>query len=326
MSISVRDQFGKQLAKLVKEDSRVLALDGDLGNSTRLDSIEKETADSFLQMGIAEQNMVGVAAGLASVGFQPWVCSFATFLTKRALDQIIVSVAQTNFDVKLVGSYSGLLTSNTGKTHHSLDDIAIMTTIPNMTVIAPGDARETVAAMKAMHRTVGPMYLRLTRDETIPSFLPDEDFEIGKGKTLAEGTDMLVVTTGSTTYRVAEVIKQMEDVSIAHQHFPTLKPFDKELLIEGARKVRQVVTVEEHYKRGGLGSIVSEILSESLPRKIYRIGVPDNFFGCGTDEELLEATGLSVEAIRKSLIDLSLCKKQFKIVSYTGMFLYKNVN
>lgn len=148
MSISVRDQFGKQLAKLAKEDSRVLALDGDLGNSTRLDSIENETADSFLQMGIAEQNMVGVAAGLASVGFQPWVCSFATFLTKRALDQIIVSVAQTNFDVKLVGSYSGLLTSNTGKTHHSLDDIAIMTTIPNITVIAPGDARETAAAMK----------------------------------------------------------------------------------------------------------------------------------------------------------------------------------
>lgn len=139
MSINVRDQFGKQLAKLAKEDSRVLALDGDLGNSTRLDSIEKETVDSFLQMGIAEQNMVGVAAGLASVGFQPWVCSFATFLTKRALDQIVVSVAQTNFDVKLVGSYSGLLTSNTGKTHHSLDDIAIMTTIPNMTVIAPSD-------------------------------------------------------------------------------------------------------------------------------------------------------------------------------------------
>lgn len=307
MSISVRDQFGKYLAQIAKDDSRVLALDGDLGNSTRLDSIEKETVDSFLQMGIAEQNMVGVAAGLASVGFQPWVCSFATFLTKRALDQIVVSVAQTNFDVKLVGSYSGLLTSNTGKTHHSLDDIAIMTTIPNMTVIAPSDASETVAAMKAMHQTAGPMYLRLTRDETIPSFLSDSTFEIGKGKTLAEGTDVLIVTTGSTTYRVAEVIKQMEeDVSIAHQHFPTLKPFDKELLLEGARKVQLVVTVEEHYIRGGLGSIVSEILSEELPKRVYRIGVPDRFLGCGTDEELLEANGLSVEEIRKSLCNVLL--------------------
>lgn len=304
MSISVRDQFGKQLAQLAKDNSRVLALDGDLGNSTRLDSTEKETEDSFLQMGIAEQNMVGVAAGLASVGFQPWVCSFATFLTKRALDQIVVSIAQTNFDVKLVGSYSGLLTSNTGKTHHSLDDIAIMTTIPNMTIIAPGDANETVAAMKAMHKTPGPMYLRLTRDETIPSFLPDVDFEIGKGITLEEGTDILIVSTGSITYRVTEVIKQMEGVSIAHQHFPTLKPFDKELLLEGAKRVSLVVTVEEHYIRGGLGSIVSEILSESLPKKVYRIGVSDRFLGCGTDEELLEATGLSVEGIRNTLSSL----------------------
>ncbi|MFJ7825401.1 transketolase family protein [Psychrobacillus sp. NPDC096623] len=305
MSISVRDQFGKHLAQLAQDDSKVLALDGDLGNSTRLDSIEKETVDSFLQMGIAEQNMVGVAAGLASIGFQPWVCSFATFLTKRALDQIVISVAQTNFDVKLVGSYSGLLTSNTGKTHHSLDDIAIMTTIPNMTVIAPGDAGETVAAMNAMHKNTGPMYLRLTRDETIPLFLPDSEFEIGKGKTLREGTDVLMVTTGSMTNRVAEAIKQMEDMSIAHQHFPTLKPFDKELLLEGARKVPLVVTVEEHYIRGGLGSIVSEILSEELPKRLYRIGVPDSFFGCGTDEELLEASGLSVEKIRKSIVALS---------------------
>ncbi|SDM38314.1 transketolase subunit B [Psychrobacillus sp. OK028] len=305
MSISVRDQFGKHLAQLAQDDSKVLALDGDLGNSTRLDSIEKETVDSFLQMGIAEQNMVGVAAGLASIGSQPWVCSFATFLTKRALDQIVVSVAQTKFDVKLVGSYSGLLTSNTGKTHHSLDDIAIMTTIPNMTVIAPGDAGETVAAMNAMHKTGGPMYLRLTRDETIPLFLPDAEFEIGKGKTLTEGTDVLIVTTGSTTYRVAEAIKQLVDMSIAHQHFPTLKPFDKELLLEGARKVQLVVTVEEHYIRGGLGSIVSEILSEELPKRVYRIGVPDRFFGCGTDEELLEASGLSVEKIKKSIGALS---------------------
>jgi len=184
-----------------------------------------------------------------------------------------------------------------------------MTTIPNMTVIAPSDPSETVSAMKAMHKTAGPMYLRLTRDETIPSFLPDSDFEIGKGKTLAEGTDVLLVTTGSTTFRVTEVIKQMEGVSIAHLHFPTLKPFDKKLLIDAARKVPLVVTVEEHYIRGGLGSIVSEILSEELPKKVVRIGVPDRFLGCGTDEELLESNGLSVDEIRKSLT--ALCSKQF---------------
>jgi transketolase len=302
MSISVRDRFGMHLAKLAKEDSKVLALDGDLGNSTRLDSVEKETKDSFLQMGIAEQNMVGVAAGLASVGFQPWVCSFATFLTKRAFDQIVVSVAQTKFDVKLVGSYSGLLTSNTGKTHHSLDDLAIMTTIPNMIVIAPGDANETVAAMNTMYQTPGPIYLRLTRDETIPAFLTDTKFVIGKGKTLRDGTDILIVSTGSMTFRVSEVIDDIEGVSIAHQHFPTIKPFDKELLLEGAKNVQLVVTVEEHYIRAGLGSIVSEILSENLPKKVYRIGVSDEYSSCGTDAELLEAHGLSGGKIKELII------------------------
>ncbi|KQL36882.1 transketolase family protein [Psychrobacillus sp. FJAT-21963] len=302
MLLSVRDQFGKHLAQLANEDSKVLALDGDLGNSTRLDTVEKETKDSFLQMGIAEQNMVGVAAGLASVGLQPWVCSFATFLTKRAFDQIVVSVAQTNFDVKLVGSYSGLLTSNTGKTHHALDDLAMMSTIPNMTVLAPGDANETVAAMNAMYQTKRPIYLRLTRDETIPAFLTNLDFEIGKGKTLREGTDILVVSTGSMTYRVSEAIEKINGVSIAHQHFPTIKPFDKELLLEGAKAVHLVITVEEHYIRGGLGSIVSEILSEHLPKKVYRIGVSDAFSGCGTDDELLEAHGLSIGKIKEQII------------------------
>ncbi|WP_144512845.1 transketolase family protein [Bacillus sp. FJAT-22090] len=302
MSISVRDEFGKHLAKLANEDKKVLSLDGDLGNSTRLDSVEKATKDSFLQMGIAEQNMVGVAAGLATVGFQPWICSFATFLTKRALDQIVVSVAQTNLDVKLVGSYSGVLTSNTGKTHHALDDLAIMTTIPNMIVLAPGDANETVAAMNAMYQTNGPMYVRLTRDETIPNFLPDLQFEIGKGKTLQEGTDVLVVSTGSMTYRVSKAIEEMKELSIAHLHFPTVKPFDKELLLRSAKDVRFVVSVEEHYIRGGLGSIVTEILSEHLPKIVYRIGVGDTFSGCGTDAELLEAHGLSTERIKEQLV------------------------
>ena len=299
---STRDLFGKQLTVLANKDAKVIALDGDLGNSTRLDTVEKETTDAFLQMGIAEQNMVGVAAGLASVGLQPWVCSFATFLTKRAFEQIVVSVAQTNFDVKLVGSYSGLLTSNTGKTHHALDDLAMMSTIPNMTVLAPGDAKEAVEAMNAMYKTSGPMYLRLTRDETIPEFLPDSEFVIGKGRKLRQGSDILVVSTGSTTYRVSEAIEKIEGISITHLHYPTIKPFDVELLLESAKNVRFVVTVEEHYIRGGLGSMVAEIMSEHLPKKVHRIGVSDAFSGCGTDEELLEAHGLSAEKIKDQIL------------------------
>ena len=302
MKASVRERFGEYLSKLAMQDSKVLALDGDLGNSTKLDNVEINTKDSFLQMGIAEQNMVGVSAGLALVGFQPWVCSFATFLTKRALDQIIVSVAQTNLDVKLIGSYSGMLTSNTGKTHHALDDLSIMTTIPNMTVIAPADASETVAVMEVMYKTDGPIYLRLTRDETIPIFMPDSDFEIGKGKNLQLGNQLLVISTGSTTYRAAKAIQDIADISIAHQHHPTIKPFDQQMLLEGARDVQLVITVEEHYIRGGLGSIVSEILSEHMPKKVYRIGVSDDYSGCGTDEELLDTHGLSIEKIRAQIL------------------------
>ena len=302
MKASVRERFGEYLSKLAMQDSKVLALDGDLGNSTKLDNVEINTKDSFLQMGIAEQNMVGVSAGLALVGFQPWVCSFATFLTKRALDQIIVSVAQTNLDVKLIGSYSGMLTSNTGKTHHALDDLSIMTTIPNMTVIAPADASETVTVMEVMYKTDGPIYLRLTRDETIPIFMPDSDFEIGKGKNLQLGNQLLVISTGSTTYRAAKAIQDIADISIAHQHHPTIKPFDQQMLLEGARDVQLVITVEEHYIRGGLGSIVSEILSEHMPKKVYRIGVSDDYSGCGTDEELLDTHGLSIEKIRAQIL------------------------
>ncbi|WP_188206876.1 transketolase family protein [Alkalibacillus aidingensis] len=302
MATSVRDEFGSQLAKLANEDSRVVALDGDLGNSTRLATVEKETDDSFLQMGIAEQNMLGVAAGLSTVGFQPWVCSFATFLTKRAYDQIVVSVAQTHADVKMVGAYSGLLTSNTGKTHHSLDDLGMLSMVPNMTVIVTGDANETATAMKAMHEYEGPVYLRLTRDETIENFTDEAEFEIGKGRVLQEGNDMLIISTGSMTSRVIEAIDGIENLSIYHVHMPTIKPLDKELLLQAASHVDVVVTVEEHYIRGGLGSIVSEVLAEHDPKKVYRVGVEDEYSGCGTNEELLDAHGLSPEKVREKIL------------------------
>ena len=302
--ISMRNAFGEKLAQLAVADSTVVALDGDLGNSTKLDSVANVKPKSYLQMGIAEQNMVGVASGLAHVGVKPWVCSFATFLTKRAFDQVVVSVAQTNANVKLVGSYSGLLTSNTGKTHHALEDLGIMSTIPNMTVLAPGDARELQQAMQTMYETDGPTYLRVSRDETIPPFLPGEHFEIGKGKVLSEGSNLLIVSTGSVTYQVKQAIEQNLGLSITHLHMPSIKPFDRELLVRYAKQSQFVMTVEEHYIRGGLGSIVAEILSEENPMFIYRIGVKDEYSGCGTDEELLDAHGLSTKELSKIIVKL----------------------
>ncbi|MCH7321396.1 transketolase family protein [Solibacillus sp. MA9] len=303
---SLRNTFGQVLSQLVQQDSRVVALDGDLGNSTKLDHVLMVKESAFFQMGIAEQNMVGVAAGLAHVGVKPWVCSFATFLTKRAFDQIVVSVAQTNANVKLIGSYSGLLTSNTGKSHHSLEDLTMFSTIPNMSVIAPADAQELSSAMKIMYETDGPMYLRVSRDETIPPFLGGEPFQLGKGRVLTDGGPILVVSTGTMTYQVKLALEQLQTSLVTHLHMPSIKPFDTELLLEHAALCTQVVTVEEHYIRGGLGGIVAEILSEQNPKYVTRIGVKDGFSGCGTDAELLEANGLSAnciaEAIKKLLV------------------------
>lgn len=300
-AISLRNTFGKTLAQLAMQDEKVIALDGDLGNSTKLDYVLEARDEAFMQMGIAEQNMVGVAAGLAHVGLQPWVCSFATFLTKRAFDQVVVSVAQTNANVKLVGSYSGLLTSNTGKTHHALEDLGMMSTIPNMVVLAPGDAVELEAAMQAMHQMCAPTYLRVSRDETIPPYLPEESFQIGKGKVLCEGDEVLIVSTGSITFQVKLAIEQLHDISVTHIHMPSIKPFDRALLIHYAEHCHHVITVEEHYIRGGLGSIVAEILSEEFPKRVTRIGVEDAFSGCGTDAELLEAHGLSANRIAETI-------------------------
>jgi transketolase len=301
--VSLRNTFGEQLAKFVERDEMVVALDGDLGNSTKLDSVLQVKPAAFLQMGIAEQNMVGVAAGLAHVGIKPWVCSFATFLTKRAFDQVVVSVAQTNANVKLVGSYSGLLTSNTGKSHHSLEDLGMMSTIPNMTVVAPADAEELAAAMDVLYTHNGPAYLRVSRDETIPPFLGHQ-FELGKGRVLTSGGRLLIVSTGTMTYQVKLALEQLGEVDVTHLHMPSIKPFDTELLLQHAETATHVVTVEEHYIRGGLGSIVAEILSEQQPRKLTRIGVKDAYAGCGTDAELLDAHGLSANELVKQFQQL----------------------
>lgn len=303
--VSMRNRFGVKLAELAAADHCVVALDGDLANSTKLDAVATSKPDAFYQMGIAEQNMVGVAVGMSQLGLKPWVSSFASFLTKRAYEQIVVSVAQTNSNVKLIGSYSGLLTSNTGKSHHSLDDLAILSTIPNMQIIAPADAGELEQAMQALYETTQPSYLRVSRDETIPLFIKEEPFVIGKGKVLNEGHDILIVSTGSLTYQVKQAIENCSELSITHLHMPSIKPFDAEILVQYAKRAKFVITVEEHYIRGGLGSIVTEILSETHPTFVHRIGVKDEYSGCGTDMELLDAHGLSAEKLTQTIKQLS---------------------
>ncbi len=299
---AMRDVFGQTLSAFAKQDKCVVALDGDLGNSTRIGMVESVAEGSFYQMGIAEQNMIGVAAGMATVGLKPWVCSFATFLTKRALDQIVVSVDQPGLPVVLVGAYSGLLTSNTGKTHHSLDDIGLMRMLPNMTVIAPADSLETRRAMEAIQEYNHPVYLRLSRAGDLDTVTEDEPFVIGKGKLLQEGSDVLIITTGSMTDRVMKASRLLEGLSVSVLHLPTIKPIDRKVILEQASRVKLVLTVEEHYITGGLGSIVSEIFSEEAPKRLHRIGVRDEYSGCGKDQELLDFHGLSAEKIAERIL------------------------
>ncbi len=202
----MRDAFGDKLLELSQSDPRVFALDGDLANSTKLDKVAERNSGKFLQMGIAEQNMLGTAAGLASVGLQPWVCSFAAFIVKRAFDQIVVTVAQPHMDVKMIGAYSGLLNGCTGKTHQSLEDFAMMRTLPGMIVLAPADSVELQQMMDFANRYDGPVYIRVARD-SYPVLFDEASyrFQLGKGVIMRVGTDVTIVSTGTQTGRCLEL-------------------------------------------------------------------------------------------------------------------------
>ena len=223
--------------------------------------------DRFFQMGIAEQNMVGTAAGLASVGFVPFVNTFAAFASKRATDQMRICVAQPRLPVKVIAAYSGLLAGKTGKTHQSVQDIAIMRAMPNMTVVAPGDAVEAAKPAFAAAAYPGPVYLRLTRDPAPVVFADDYDFSIGKAVVVREGSDVTIITTGLMLGRAVEAAEslQADGISAHILHVPTLKPLDEAAIVAAAEKTGLVVTAEEHTIIGGLGGAVAETLGEHAP-------------------------------------------------------------
>ncbi len=288
---SMRDVFGEALLNITKKDTKAVVLDGDLANSTKTDTVAKGNAAQFLQMGIAEQNMMGVAAGLASVGLQPWVCTFASFITKRALDQITVSVAQPKLNVKMIGAYSGLLTGCTGKTHQGVEDVAIMRSIPNMVVLAPADGVELIQMMEFAHQYDGPVYIRLARDEQQQIFDAETHrFELGKGLFVKEGGDLTIITTGTQTERSVEAARLLEEEGIHASvlHMPSIKPLDQEAIVKAARETGAIVVAEEHNIIGGLGSAVAEILGEQYPTPMIRVGVQDRNTESGKNEELLK--------------------------------------
>ncbi|MBE1555533.1 transketolase family protein [Sporosarcina limicola] len=305
--VAMRDIFGETLLKLSVEDAAVYALDGDLANSTKVDMVAVNNPDKFLQMGIAEQNMMSVAAGLATTGLQPWVTTFAAFLSKRAIDQIQVQIAQPKLNVKMIGAYSGLLTGLTGKTHQALEDIAIFRTIANVVVLAPADSVEVKKMMEFAHKYEGPVYIRLARDPYPNIFSDDYNFELGKAVTLKKGKDITIISTGTQTVRSLEAAEQLESegISVAVVHMPTIKPLDKEAIIQAAEATGVIVTAEEHSIYGGLGSAVAEVLVEERPVPMLRVGVRDRNSESGPNDEMLEKYEISpshiVKAVKEAL-------------------------
>jgi transketolase len=304
--VAQRQVFGETLVELGGVYPDLLVLDGDLANSTLSDRFAGAYPDRFLAMGIAEQNMAGVAAGLATVGFIPWLSTFAAFAAKRDLDQIRVVIAQPALNVKIQGGYSGLLTGFTGKTHQSAEDIAVFRAMPNMTVIAPADATEVRLAMHAATAYQGPVYLRLTRDPSPVIFGPEHRFEIGKGYVVREGSDVTIISTGVQTTRALEAVELLagEGISAHLLHLPTLKPIDEQAIVEAAARAGAVVTAEDHTIIGGLGGAVAEVLGEQRPTSMRRVGVRDTFGESGPNDALLEKYGLTARHVAAAAREL----------------------
>jgi len=268
----------------------------------------KAHPDRFFMMGIAEQNMFGVAAGMASVGLIPFVSTFACFTAKRALDQIRIVIAQPGLNVKFIGAYSGILTGKTGKTHQSVEDLTVFRAMPNVVSIAPIDGVEVRQAMHAMVEYDGPVYLRLTRDP-MPVIMGDSyQFQIGKAVTLREGKDITLIGTGEQTQRCLDAANLLaaEGISAFVLHVPTLKPLDVEAIVNAAAATGLVVTAEDHSILGGLGGAVAEVLGEEYPVPMKRIGLRDTFGESASNAPLLEKYGLTarhVAAAAKTLLE-----------------------
>jgi transketolase len=292
---ALRVAFGETIADLARTDPRIVVLDGDTGSSTRTDIFENEHPERFFQMGITEQNMLGMAAGMATLGLIPIVSTFSCFIVSRAHDSIRVLIAQPKLNVKMMGGYAGLLAGMTGKTHLMWDDVSIMRSMGNMTVIAPVDEVETRQALTEIIDYPGPVYVRLTRPNTPILFDNDYRFEVGKAVTVRSGGDVTVFSTGTQTARVFEAAESLagEGIDVHIVHLPTIKPLDIAAVVEAAAKTELVMTSEEHTIVGGLGGAVAEALAENYPVRMKRHGLADTFGESGPNDELLEKYGIS---------------------------------
>ncbi len=305
--IATRDSYGKTLAELGKENDKIVVLDADLSGSTKTALFGKEFPERFFNAGIAECNMVSMAAGLAAGGMIPFASTFAVFAAGRAFEQIRQSLAYPKMNVKVVATHGGITVGEDGGSHQSVEDLAIMRSLPNMTVLCPADGPETAAAIRAVAAFDGPVYVRLGRGKVPVVFDNGCDFVIGRGATLRGGSDMTFITTGLMTAQALEAaaILEAEDISARVIHLGSIKPLDVDLVLQAARETGAIVTAEEHSVIGGLGGAVCEVLSEGFPVPVERVGLRDVFGQSGKADELLAHYGLTpahlVEAAERVL-------------------------
>jgi len=309
--VPTRQGYGEGLAALGEKNPNVVAFSADLSDSTCVSAFGKKFPDRFIECGIAEQNMVGIATGLALSGKIPFISSYAVFVPGRCWDQIRISVCYTKANVKIAGAHAGISVGPDGATHQGLEDIATVRCLPNIVVVVPCDSIETKKATIAAGEHKGPFYFRFAREKTPVITTPDSPFKVGRAEVFKEGTDVTIVACGPLVYQslvaAKELVKDGILAEVINNH--TIKPMDKLTLASSAKKTGAVVTVEEHQITGGLGGAVAEVLSGSYPVPMEFVGMPDSFGESGTPGELLEKYGMSVKAIKEAVKSV-LKKKQ----------------
>lgn len=303
---STRDAYGEELLSLSKKDKNIVVVSADLAESTRIHHFAKEFPNRFIEAGVAEQNALGIAGGLALSGKTVYMSSFAVFSPGRNWDQLRISICYSNANVKIVSTHSGIAVGEDGASHQALEDIAITRCIPNLIVIAPVDYFETKKALKAINKIKGPVYLRLTRNKTSIITNSKARFEIGKANIIKKGKDITIIACGPIMNEVMLAEKELEklniNVEIINNH--TIKPLDKKTILNSIKKTKRVVTVEDHQIHGGIGSAISELISQNYPVPIKIMGINDTFGESGTPEQLYKKYKLNKDYIIKEVLKI----------------------
>lgn len=296
---ATRQSYGETLLELGKENENIVVFDADLASATKTDLFAKEFPDRFFDMGIAEQNMISTAAGISTCGKIPYASTFAVFAAGRAYDQIRNSICYPNLNVKICATHAGITVGEDGATHQMIEDISLMRTLPNMTVISTSDDIQTKWAVKEISKLKGPVYLRLSRLATPVIYDENQKFKIGKAIQIGEGTDGTIFATGVT---VSEALKAQESlkekgINVRVIDIHTIKPIDREIIIKCAKETKKLISIEDHNVIGGLGSAISEVLTDEYPTKLIRLGVNDTFGKSGKAEELMKHFGITATNI-----------------------------